>query len=70
MYAPSGVIVNDNLEIVQFRGDANPYFQIPSGEANLKLLKMAREGLQADLNAAIKRSEKNQCPFPQTRSPC
>ena len=63
MYAPSGVIVNDNLEIVQFRGDANPYFQIPSGEANLKLLKMAREGLQADLNAAIKEVRKTNAPF-------
>ncbi len=56
-YAPCGVIVNDNLEIIQFRGDTSPYFQNPPGEPSLKLLKLAREGLQSALDAAIKEAK-------------
>ena len=62
-YAPVGVVVDDNLDIVQFRGDTTPYFQNPAGEPSVRLLKVAREGLQSELNAAFKEVRSTNAPF-------
>ena len=51
-YAPSGVLINDNMEILQFRGHVSPYVEPRSGAASLNLLRLAREGLTLDLKAA------------------
>ena len=52
-YAPPGVLVNDNLDILQFRGRTGQYLELPSGEPTTNLLKMAREGLFLELRGAI-----------------
>lgn len=52
-YAPAGVLVNDELEVVQFRGRTRPYLEPPPGEASYNLLRMARENLFLPLRAAI-----------------
>jgi two-component system CheB/CheR fusion protein len=52
-YSPPGVIVNRNLEVLQFRGHTGPYLEHAHGEASLNLLKMAREGLATDLRATL-----------------
>ena len=52
-YAPAGVLINDALEIVQFRGRTGPYLEASSGAASFNVLKMAREGLLVELRAAI-----------------
>ena len=39
------MIVNAEMEIVQFRGQTGSYLQPAPGKASLNLLKMAREGL-------------------------
>lgn len=65
-YTPVGVVVNDNLEILQFRGDTSPYLLHPSGEATFKLFKMVREGLQAELDAAVKEAKAKDLPFRKT----
>jgi two-component system, chemotaxis family, CheB/CheR fusion protein len=52
-YAPAGVLVNDQLEILQFRGRTSSYLEPAPGEASLNLLKMAREGLFAAIRGAI-----------------
>src|SRR5213078_2011312 len=52
-YAPPGVLVNDNLNIVQFRGETGAYLKPAAGEASFDVLKMAREGLFLDLRSAI-----------------
>ncbi len=49
---PVGVLVNDDLEILQFRGDVSPYLAPVSGRASLNVLRMAREGLTSDVEAA------------------
>ncbi|MEX0272258.1 chemotaxis protein CheB [Leptolyngbyaceae cyanobacterium UHCC 1019] len=56
-YAPVGVVINDKLEILQLRGDTNPYLQFAPGKASLNLLKIVREGLLADLRAAIHQAQ-------------
>lgn len=58
-YGPPGVIVNDELEILHFRGHTGPYLEPLPGVASLNLLKMAREGLGLELRAAIHRVKKS-----------
>lgn len=52
-YAPAGVIINADLEILQFRGQTSPYLEPSPGKASLNLLKMARLELRLDLRSAI-----------------
>ncbi len=57
-FAPPGVLINDELQILQFRGPTNIYLQPPTGKASFDLLKMAREGLMLSLRAAINQARK------------
>jgi two-component system, chemotaxis family, CheB/CheR fusion protein len=57
-YAPAGVVVNADMQIVQFRGKTGPYLEAAPGAASLELFKMAREGLQAALRQAVQRAAK------------
>src|SRR5262249_18687612 len=52
-YSPSSVIVDQSLQIVQFRGQTGRFLEPPAGEPTLGLLKMAREGLLFPLRSAI-----------------
>jgi two-component system CheB/CheR fusion protein len=56
-YAPPGVIVNDRLEIIQFRGRTGDYLEPAPGQPQSNLLRMAREGLAAHLHEAIERAK-------------
>ncbi|CAN5760640.1 hypothetical protein BH20PSE1_BH20PSE1_04300 [soil metagenome] len=58
-YAPPGVLINVDLEILQFRGPTGPYLQPPKGKASFDVLKMAREGLMLPLRAAITKAKKH-----------
>lgn len=52
-FAPPAVVVNQDLEIVAFRGDTDPYFQNPSGRATFNLLKLSRDNLGPTIGEAI-----------------
>ncbi|MDQ3582234.1 MAG: EAL domain-containing protein [Pseudomonadota bacterium] len=52
-YAPPGVLVNEHLDILQFRGRTGPYLEAPPGEPTMNLLKMARPGLFVELRSAV-----------------
>jgi two-component system, chemotaxis family, CheB/CheR fusion protein len=56
-YTPPGVVVDKDLQIVQFHGHPGPYLDPAPGAANLRLLKMAREGLALDLRTAIHQAQ-------------
>ncbi|HTK92021.1 MAG TPA: chemotaxis protein CheB [Verrucomicrobiae bacterium] len=58
-YAPAGVIVNADMEIVQFRGKTGPYLEAAPGAASLQLFRMAREGLTVPLRRAVQRAIKS-----------
>jgi len=58
-YAPVGVIVDSDLEIVQFRGQTSPYLQLPSGRPSFNLLKIAKEELKIELRTAIHQAKKH-----------
>jgi len=56
-FGPAGVIVNEQLDILQFRGDTSPYLRIPAGEPSYNLLKMIRPSLLIDLRMAIEEAK-------------
>ncbi|WPB82008.1 chemotaxis protein CheB [Archangium violaceum] len=56
-YAPPGVVVNERLEIIQFRGRTGAYLEHPPGQPQANLLRMAREDLVVHLHEAIERAK-------------
>jgi len=52
-YAPAGVVVDMNLEILLFRGQTSPYLEPAPGRASLSLLRMAKEELRRELQTGI-----------------
>ena len=52
-FAPPGVLINADLQILQFRGQTGAYLQPPRGKASFDVLKMACEGLMLPLRDAI-----------------
>jgi len=62
-YGPPGVVVDGELQIVQFRGQTGPYLEPAPGDPSLSLLKMAREGLLYGLRTALHAARKNNGPI-------
>jgi two-component system CheB/CheR fusion protein len=61
-HAPPGVVVDNDLNIVQVRGRAAPYLEIAPGEPTRNLLRMAREGLIAGIGKAIQTARQENAP--------
>jgi two-component system CheB/CheR fusion protein len=57
-FVPASIVVNDQLEIVQFHGKTGAYLEPPAGQPSFSLSKMAREGLLVDLRAALNTAKK------------
>src|SRR5579883_1686130 len=55
-YAPPSVVVNDQLEVQQFRGDMGPFLAPASGAATLSLAKLLRPELYVELHRAAGRA--------------
>ena len=62
-YGPPGVVVNERLEVVQFRGRTGPYLEPPAGEPQTHVLGMAREGLRGPLRVALSQARKTSAPL-------
>ncbi|MBI2023532.1 response regulator [Candidatus Giovannonibacteria bacterium] len=56
--AGAGLIINDNLTIVQFRGEPNRYLEPAQGRATLDLLKMAKKKLLPKILEALAETKK------------
>lgn len=52
-FAPPGVLVNDRLEVIHFRGRTGEFLEQPPGQPQTNLLKMARGSLLANLQQGI-----------------
>ena len=65
-YSPAGVLVNDDLDILQFRGQTGDYLAPPPGEPSHNLLNMAREGLLLELRDALKECRQGNTPVRRT----
>jgi hypothetical protein len=55
-YAPASVLADRDGTVLYVHGDTGPYLRQAPGRPTLSLVEMAREGLQADLRAAIQRA--------------
>ena len=62
-YTPVGVVVNDQFDIVQFRGSTGEYLEPSPGKASLNVLKMAREGLAFEIRNALHKAKTSSKPF-------
>lgn len=61
-FVPAGVLVDDQLELVQFRGKTSEFFEPSPGFASLQLLNMLKSNLVADVKSAIELSRKQKGP--------
>jgi two-component system CheB/CheR fusion protein len=52
-YAPAGVIINQDLEVIHFRGQLGFFLEPTPGKATLNLLKIVRPQLALELRSAI-----------------
>jgi len=57
-FAPPGVLVNAELQVLQFRGATDPFLEPPTGKPSFDVLKMARGGLMLPLRSAINQVRK------------
>ncbi len=56
-FGPPGVLVNAEFQVLEFRGSAGAYFELPAGKASFDVVRMAREGLRLPLRAALNKSK-------------
>ncbi len=66
-FNPAGVIVDKNLEVLQFRGSTGAFLEHAHGEASLNLLKMAKEGTAIDLRSAVNKAVRQNIRIRQDR---
>ena len=54
--SPAGLVVNEDMDILQFRGNISPYLKPQPGKASLNLMKMAGESLAMELRVLIRQA--------------
>lgn len=52
-HSAAGVVINRDMDVVQFRGQTTPYLAPPPGKPSVNVLKLARNGLAIELRALI-----------------
>jgi two-component system CheB/CheR fusion protein len=65
-YAPASLLVNNNLEILVFRGQVNPYLTHEPGTASLNVAKIVQKELRTDVQTIIYRARKENKAFKDT----
>ncbi|MEO8786388.1 MAG: chemotaxis protein CheB, partial [Chitinophagaceae bacterium] len=58
-YAPAGVVVNEAMDIVLFRGNAGNYLEQSPGKPSHNLLQMAKNGLAFELRNILHKAKKD-----------
>jgi two-component system CheB/CheR fusion protein len=53
VYGPPGVLINENLDILHFRGHTGPYLNPAPGAASFNLLRLARPELHIELKRCV-----------------
>lgn len=57
-YTPAGVVINEAMDIVHFRGGTGRYLEPAPGKASLNILKMAKQDLVLELRHILHRAKK------------
>jgi two-component system CheB/CheR fusion protein len=55
-YAPACVIIDENSNVIYFRGHTGRYLEAPPGAPDLNIIRMARPGLRVELRTAIQKA--------------
>lgn len=61
-YAPTGVVIDDKMQVLQLRGDIDRYLRLAPGVANYNLLNLVRSGLLVEVRAAIYQAQRQDLP--------
>lgn len=61
-FSPSGVVVNEEMDIVQFRGATGAWLEPSPGKASLNVLKMIKQGLAFELRNALHKAKMDSKP--------
>jgi PAS domain S-box-containing protein len=61
-YAPASALINEELIILQLRGDTSPYIEQSHGKAARNLLKLAREDLIVAIREAVDEAREREGP--------
>ncbi len=61
-YTPPGLVVNEDHQILHFRGNVAPYLSPSPGHASLNVLKMVRPEFAIELRAALHRAQRQDTP--------
>ena len=61
-FSPPGVIINEELDIVQFRGLTGAWLEPAPGKASLNVLKMVKPGLAFELRNALHKAKMDNKP--------
>jgi two-component system, chemotaxis family, CheB/CheR fusion protein len=59
-YAPVGVTIDNDMNIIQFRGQTGDYLTPPSGKPSFNLFEMAKPELSVELRAAVHQARQQQ----------
>jgi two-component system, chemotaxis family, CheB/CheR fusion protein len=68
-YSHVGLLVDEDLKIIQFRGPVARFLEPSSGQASLDLMKMIRQQLRSDLRFLILSARKKVIPVKRDRIP-
>ncbi|EYF06159.1 CheR family methyltransferase [Chondromyces apiculatus] len=58
-YAPPGVVISQDMHVVQFRGQTGDYLEPAPGEPSFNLMKMARPPLPMEIRTAVHKAQKS-----------
>lgn len=56
-YTPAGVVIDNQWDIVQFRGAVGDFLEPSPGKASLNILRMAKDGLAFELRNALQKAK-------------
>jgi two-component system CheB/CheR fusion protein len=68
-YAPPGVVVDEEMNILQFRGQTSRFLEPASGAASLNLLRMLKQGLAVEVKNALTKARKQNVTVRRERIP-
>jgi two-component system, chemotaxis family, CheB/CheR fusion protein len=68
-HGPAAVLINSDLEILQFSGRTSAFLDPAAGPSSLSLVKMARESLVWEIRSALQKSRKTGAPVRRERIP-
>ena len=69
-YSLAGVVVDDDLEVMEIRGKASPYLTLPVGKVSFNLMKLIPDtGLYLEVEKLIQQACKSGEPARQERVP-